>query len=127
MAWKKTSPELAERFTRALPKHPDAEPRKMFGYPCCFVKGNFFVGMHEDNFVVRLPGLKDKFTELAGAKVFDPMGSGKGMKDWWVIPPAIAGDEKKLSGFFSAAFAKVRKLPAKPAKTNAKKKAAKKK
>lgn len=125
MAWKKSAQELVERFHTALPQQPEAQPRKMFGYPCCFVNGNFFVGMHEDNFVVRLPGLKDKFTELASAKPFDPMGTGKGMKDWWVIPPEIAGDEKKLSTFFSATFPEVRKLPAKPAKNQARKKPAK--
>lgn len=107
-----------ERFNSALPKQPEAQPRKMFGYPCCFVNGNFFVGMHEDNFVVRLPGLKDKFTELASAKVFDPMATGKGMKDWWVIPSAITGDAERLSAFFASAFAEVRKLPAKAARAN---------
>jgi len=128
MAWEKSSPDLVERFTLALPQHTDAQPRKIFGYPCCFVKGNFFVGLHEDNVVIRLPGdLKNQFSDLRSANTFDPMGTGKGMKDWWIIPPAIPGDTEKLSGFFAATFAEVQKLPAKPAKTKAKKKAAKKK
>lgn len=117
MAWKKSAPELVQRFNLALPKHVEAQARKMFGYPCCFVKGNFFVGMHEDNMVVRLPGdLKSKFAELKTAKGFDPMGNGKGMKDWWVIPSAITGDARRLSAFFASAFAEVRKLPAKAAR-----------
>lgn len=124
MAWKKSSPAAMERFNAALPAHPDAQPRKMFGYPCCFVKGNYFVGMHEDNFVVRLPGnLKGRFAELNAAKGFDPMGNGKGMKDWWVIPRATSGDAERLAAFFASAFAEVHKLPAKTAK--AKKKAKK--
>lgn len=124
MAWKKSSPELIERFKTALPKRPDAQARQMFGYPCCFVKGNFFVGMHEDNMVVRLPGdLKSKFAQLKTAQGFDPMANCKGMKDWWVIPPAVARDDRRLAEFFAAAFAEVRKLPAKVAQ--AKKKAKK--
>lgn len=32
-AWKKASPEAVDRFHAALPEHPAAERRKMFGYP----------------------------------------------------------------------------------------------
>ncbi len=121
MAWKKSSPELIERFKGALPKHPDAQPRQMFGYPCCFVKGNFFVGMHEDNMVVRLPGdLKSKFAALKTAKGFDPMANGKGMKDWWVIPKPVVEDDQRLGEFFAAAFAEVQNLPAKAARAKKK-------
>ena len=118
MAWKKASPQMSSRFEAALPDHPDAEPRQMFGYPACFVKGNFFVGMHEEErIVVRLPGgLQAQFPELHGAAIFDPMGTGKGMKDWWIIPPEITADEQRLSRFFAAAFTEVQKLPAKERK-----------
>lgn len=121
MAWKKASPQMQSRFTAALPDHPDAEPRKMFGYPACFVKGNFFVGMHEEEqVVVRLPGgLREKFPELAAAVGFDPMGTGKGMKDWWIIPPELTGDVERLARFFAAAFTEVQKLPAKERKPKA--------
>jgi hypothetical protein len=122
--WKKPDPQMAERFNAALPVHPEAQPRKMFGYPACFVNGNFFVGMHNDNVVVRLPGgLKGKFPELAKAEIFDPMGTGKGMKDWWIIPAAIARNDARLASFFAATFAEVRQLPPKEKKS---KKAARK-
>jgi TfoX/Sxy family transcriptional regulator of competence genes len=120
MEWKKSSPEMAEKFAAALPSHPDIERRRMFGYAACFVKGNFFVGMHEDNMVVRLPGdLKGKFSELATASIFDPMHTGKGMKDWWLIPTDIAQDHKRLANFLDAAFAEVVQLPAKVKKPKA--------
>ncbi len=128
MEWKKPSPGQVERFNAALPVHPDAQPRKMFGYPACFVKGNYFAGLHEDRFVVRLPGdLKRQFPELAQAAVFDPMGTGTGMKDWWIIPPATAQDDQRLARFLAAAFVEVHKLPAKPPKAKASGKAAAKK
>lgn len=125
MAWKKASPQMITRFEEALPDHPDAEPRKMFGYPACFVKGNFFVGMHEEErVVVRLPGgLQARFPELAGATIFDPMGTGKGMKDWWIVPAELTGDVQRLSRFFAAAFTEVQKLPAKERKARTLKKA----
>ena len=118
--WKKPDPKMAERFNAALPAHPQAQPKKMFGYPACFVNGNFFVGMHNDNVVVRLPGdLKSKFPELARAEIFDPMETGKGMKDWWIIPPAITRSDAKLADFFDATFAEVRQLPPKEKKSKA--------
>lgn len=125
MAWKRASPQMIARFEQALPDHPDAEPRQMFGYPACFVKGNFFVGMHEEErVVIRLPGgLQAKFPELAGATIFDPMGTGKGMKDWWIVPPELTGDVQRMARFFAAAFMEVQKLPAKERKLRAPKKA----
>jgi TfoX/Sxy family transcriptional regulator of competence genes len=117
MAWKKPLPELVKRFSDALPRHPDAEPKKMFGYPACFVKGNFFAGLHEENFVIRLPGpLKERFPQLKDAPIFDPMNTGKGMKDWWTIPAEISGSDQQLSDFLEAAFFEVLELPPKAVK-----------
>lgn len=119
-AWRKPALELVERFNAALPVHPAAQPKKMFGYPACFVNGHFFVGMHNDDFIVRLPAdLKGRLPELVEAAVFDPLGTGQGMKDWWIIPPALTGDVGRLAGFFAAAFAEVRRLPPKAPKPRA--------
>ena len=116
--WRKPPADLVERFNAALPVHPEAKPRKMFGYPACFVNGHFFVGLHNENAIVRLPGeLKDQFSELAGAAPFDPMGTGKGMKDWWLLPQSITEDPERLAAFFAATFRDVRALPPKAPKT----------
>ena len=123
--WAKSSEDLVRRFNDALPKHAAAEPRKMFGYAACFVNGNFFVGLHEQNVAIRLPGgSKEKFAELAKAKAFDPMRTGKGMKDWWLVPSAVHEDPKRLASFLRAAFEVVRTLPAKAPKKKAAPKAA---
>lgn len=119
-AWHKPPPDLVERFNAALPVHPEARPRKMFGYPACFVNGHFFVGLHNDDVIVRLPGdLKDRFPELQQAARFDPMGTGKGLKDWWLIPETITGDGQRLATFFTATFSEVRALPPKAPKAKA--------
>lgn len=117
MAWKKPDLAHVERFSRALPAHAEIQPKKMFGYPACFVNGNFFAGLHEDNVVLRLPGdIKPKFAELTQAAGFDPMQTGKGMKDWWIVPAAIASDAAALARLLSITFEEVRKLPPKAAK-----------
>jgi len=82
--WAKPDPADVERFYAALPDHPAAERKKMFGYPACFVNGHFFAGLYGKGMVIRLPGgIRDGFSELAGSPTFDPMGTGKGMKDWY--------------------------------------------
>src|SRR5207248_7994973 len=96
MKFTKPPAELVERFNAALPAHPDLTPKKMFGYPASFVKGNFFTGLHNDNVVIRLPDeVKAGLTELKGAPQFDPMG-GRPMKQWWVLPKSVTGDGAKL-------------------------------
>ena len=50
----KSPPELVERFDAAAERHPDAERRKMFGYPALFVGGNLATGLFADTWMVRL-------------------------------------------------------------------------
>jgi TfoX N-terminal domain len=116
--WSKSDPALAARFDAALPEHPAVQRKKMFGYPVCFVRGNFFAGLHEDTVVVRLPGaLRARFLGLIDAEVFDPMGTGKGMTDWWVIPAAVAGNYGTLAGLLADTFAEALELPEKEPET----------
>ncbi len=128
MKFAKSSEKLVRRFTTLLPRHPDAQPKKMFGYPCAFVRGNFWIGLHEENVVVRLPdGLEKKFPALAHAKAFDPMG-GRPMRGWFVVPPQVVRDDAALTKLFEGTLEEVVKLPPKGAKpaAKAKKPAAKK-
>lgn len=112
-----------EQFARLLPKHPDATPKKMFGYPACFVKGNFFIGLYEEDYVARLPGeLKNRLPDMKDAAGFNPMGKGGGMKDWWIVPKAVTADEERLAHFIDAAFEQVLTLPEKEKKPKAPKK-----
>ena len=115
MAFQKSSPQLSARFIGALPDHPDVERRQMFGYPACFVNGNFFSGLFEESVVLRLPGdIRGKFPELAQAEGFGPMG--RLMKDWYIVPGAISKDEKKLAQLLAGCFVEAQKLPLKERK-----------
>lgn len=116
-SWKKSDSALVDRFHAVLPDHPAAERRTMFGYPCSFVNGHFFAGLHEDRVVIRLPAdLRSRFPELADAPTFDPMGTGRGMKDWYEIPPAVASDDVRLAGLLATAIDEVAQLPPKEPK-----------
>ena len=62
----KSPPELIDRFGAVMDRYPDAERRKMFGYPAAFVGGNMATGLFADKWVVRLPGRRDRAGEGRG-------------------------------------------------------------
>ena len=114
--WKKSSPELVERFKKALPKDAAVEPRSMFGYPAAFVRGNYFAGLFEESVVIRMPEpQKSGLAALAKADGFNPMG-GKPMTDWYVVPAKITSSATGLTRFLRAALAGAKELPEKKAK-----------
>ena len=119
--WKKSSPELVERFKGALPKDPSVEPKPMFGYPAAFVRGNFFSGLFEELVVMRMPEpQRSKLSTLAKAEGFSPMG-GKPMTDWYVVPAKIAASQTALAKLLGEALALVKELPEKKKKPKKKK------
>ncbi|WP_194847853.1 TfoX/Sxy family protein [Candidatus Neptunochlamydia vexilliferae] len=118
--WKKSPQDLIDRFYETLEAFEAAEMRKMFGYPCSFVNGNMFTGLHEENWVLRLPeGAREEITKL-GAEPFIPMG--RPMKQYVMIPPAIQQDQEALQGWISRSLAFVSSLPKKEPKQKTKKK-----
>lgn len=70
---------------------PEAHIKKSnaFGAPCLKVRGKMFACWWGEGMVFKLDaetfaqGLK-----LQGAHIFNPMGKGKGMKQWLVLPYA---------------------------------------
>jgi TfoX/Sxy family transcriptional regulator of competence genes len=115
--WKRSDPALVDRFDAALPDHPAAQRRTMFGYPACFVNGHYFAGLHEDRVVIRLPGdIHARVPELSGAASFDPMRAGKPMKDWYEIPPDLVADPDRLAALLAATIEEVARLPPKEPK-----------
>lgn len=117
MRFKKSSPEIVARFADALPGSALAERKKMFGYPSAFVRGNYFAGLFEETVVLRLPEpLPGKLPELAKAAVFDPMRTGRGMKDWLVVPEEVASNPRALAALLEAALPLVATLPPKAKK-----------
>lgn len=88
----------------------------MFGYPAIFVNGHIFAGVLRDTMILRL-GEKERkqFLALPGAKPFMAM-SGRRMKEWAVVPPAMLKAASDLKRWLVKVLAHGRSLPAKVAK-----------
>lgn len=119
-AWKKTPPELAAAFDKAVPSSPSVTRKPMFGYPSAFANGNMFAGTFQDTLVVRLAEA-DRATllKLKGAAPFEPMG--RPMKEYVVVPASVVAKPKELAAWVERGHRYALTLPAKNAakKTNA--------
>jgi len=113
MTFRKAPPELVDRFAEVMGEVPDAELRKMFGYPAAFANGYMFTGLHEDRWVIRLPD--DDGAELAamGATPFEPM-PGRPMRGFLIVPPSLVAQSDALIPWLERARAHVLSLPPKP-------------
>lgn len=114
--WKKSPPELAERFAAALPLHPALVRKPMFGYPAAFVNGNMVCGLFEDSAVVRL-GAQAVTTAVASGRgqAFAPM-PGRVMTGYLLVPADDAVQVQTLAPWLAEALEYVLTLPAKAPK-----------
>jgi TfoX/Sxy family transcriptional regulator of competence genes len=91
MAWIKSPPELVELFQSVVPGASSGaiEQRQMFGYPAAFINGHLFMGLHQNDMILRL-GDDDRVALLKvdGARVFEPM-AGRPMREYVVVPPSL--------------------------------------
>lgn len=110
--WKKSSPELVERFLKTTAKFPKLEDRKMFGYPCCFLNGNMLMGLHEENWILRLSDEDREKLFDNGGKQFEPM-KGRVMRQYSTIPEDIQTNARKLNGWVKKSIGFVEQLPTK--------------
>jgi TfoX/Sxy family transcriptional regulator of competence genes len=95
------------------------ESRKMFGYPCAFVNGNMFAGLHEAGLILRLSEFeRETFLKLKGASQFEPM-PGRFMREYVVAPADMAGHPGIVTKWISKAYAYGSSLPAKVRKVRA--------
>ena len=120
MSWGKSSADMIERFERLLGDHPKVERRTMFGFPIGSVNGNYFVGLHENRFLVRL-GESDHaaFVKEFDAKLFEPM-PGRTSRHTLVVPEGVAADPALLRRWYEKALNHALSLPRKAAKKKAK-------
>jgi TfoX/Sxy family transcriptional regulator of competence genes len=109
----KSSPELVARFDETAARFPEAERRKMFGYPAMFVGGNLVTGLFAESWMIRL-GDDDRARLLAlpGAAPFEPM-PGKPMKGYATLPADVVADDAALDEWVGRAIALGRTLPPK--------------
>jgi TfoX/Sxy family transcriptional regulator of competence genes len=110
--WEKAPAELADRFTATVSPLPGAEVRKMFGYPAGFVNGHMFTGIFASSWFVRLPDDQRAELAAAGGSEFAPM-PGRPMREYLVLPDALAADADAAEPWVRRALEFVNQLPPK--------------
>lgn len=75
-----------------------SEKGQLFGKPCYKTKGKAFTCFFEDCMVFKIGGEEHKRAMLLqGAKLFDPSGKGRPMKEWVQVPFEQKGAWKELA------------------------------
>jgi len=116
MKWEKSSEDLVELFSELAPTDAGVEQKKMFGWPCCFVNGNLFAGLHKQSMIFRLSETdQSTFLEMEGAAEFEPM-PGRKMKGYVILENPLARDRKELAHWISRSLGYASSLPAKSKK-----------
>ena len=96
MAWRKAPPQLVALFDSVIPIDPRVERRQMFGYPAAFADGKLFAGLHQEDFILKLPDQdRERLRREQGAQPFEPM-PGRRMREYVVLPEAMLSDRKAL-------------------------------
>jgi TfoX/Sxy family transcriptional regulator of competence genes len=121
MAWRKSPQGLVELFDEAVPNDPGVSRRKMFGYPAAFAKGNLFIGLHQDDFILRLSDAdRARFTERFGERPFEPM-PGRPMREYVRLPDEILDDPEERAGWIDRSMRYALGITPKTAKPRRKK------
>jgi hypothetical protein len=85
-------------YHEAAQKNKDAEESQMFGKPCYKINGKAFVCFFENSMVFKLKGdAHAGALETTGAKLFDPSGKGRAMREWVQIPGSSSEEWPKLA------------------------------
>ena len=71
----------------------------MFGYPAAFANGNLFIGLHQDDFIMRLSEQdRVRFSAEYGERTFEPM-KGRPMREYVRLPEELLGDARKRASW----------------------------
>jgi TfoX/Sxy family transcriptional regulator of competence genes len=107
---------LIALFDSLSPQGEDVERRQMFGFPAVFVAGNMAIGLHQDDFILRLPdAARDRFIKLTGGSVFQPQ-PGRFMREYVVASKALKQTPAALAKWVDEAVSYARSLQPKGGK-----------
>ena len=113
MTFEKSPQELIDLFTSLAPTAPGVEQKKMFGWPCCFVHGNLFTGLHKQSMILRLSESdQTAFLKLDATADFEPM-PGRKMRGYVILSKPLTKDHKELARWISRALQFASGLPPK--------------
>ena len=99
MAWTKSPQSLIDLFDESVPSDSDITRRKMFGYPVAFANDNLFIGLHQNDFIMRLSKQdRARFTAEFGDRTFEPM-KGRPMREYVRLPEELLGDARNRASW----------------------------
>ena len=99
MAWTKSPQSLIDLFDKSVPSGAAVTRRNMFGYPAAFANGNLFIGLHQDDFIMRLSEQdRARFTAEFGERTFEPM-KGRPMREYVRLPEEILADARRRASW----------------------------
>src|SRR5512143_3013960 len=105
--FKPAPPNVIAIFKEAIDRLPEVEQRKMFGYPCAFVRGQMLCGVFADRIMLRLSDEdRTAFLRLEGAKLFEPF-PGRPMHEYVELPPEVMHSPEEFSGWLRHGLAYV--------------------
>ena len=109
----KPSQQLIDTFERLVPVAAGVQKRKMFGYPCSFVKGSMFMGLFQESMILRLSEKdREAFLRLEQARQFEPM-PGRMMREYVVVPAYMLKDPNVLNRWIRRSLEYASGLPPK--------------
>lgn len=99
MAWTKSPQSLIDLFDESVPSGSGITRRKMFGYPAAFANDNLFIGLHQNDFIMRLSKQdRARFTAEFGDRTFEPM-KGRPMREYVRLPEELLGDARNRASW----------------------------
>lgn len=99
MAWTKSPQPLIDLFDKSVPSAGGVSRRKMFGYPAAFANGNLFIGLHQNDFIMRLSETdRARFSAEFGERSFEPM-KGRPMREYVRLPEELLADARKRASW----------------------------
>ena len=99
MAWTKSPQSLIDLFDRSVPSSSSVSRRKMFGYPAAFANGNLFIGLHQNDFIMRLSEQdRASFVAEFGERTFEPM-KGRPMREYVRLPAELLDNARKRASW----------------------------
>jgi TfoX/Sxy family transcriptional regulator of competence genes len=116
VAWVKIPKENHPLFRDCLPRDPRITTVNMFGAVAAKVNGQMFAGLFARGAVAKLSE-SDQRAALAidGATMFDPMGTGRIMRDTVFLPESVLDEPEELRAWLRKAFEFTASLPPKNA------------
>ena len=113
MAWTKSPQPLIDLFDKSVPSGTGISRRKMFGYPAAFANGNLFIGLHQNDFIMRLSeNDRARFSAEYGERTFEPM-KGRPMREYVRLPEALLADARKRASWIKRSLRYAEAIPPK--------------